>query len=1417
MSSAAQPSGFELAVAEGLLSALPQSHLALETARKFLEDDGLTLEEAEARLRELVAAPRPCETCGEELLEAKAACPNCGHVAEADTVADYPQQQYPKPKRKRKRRKPEPEQLDEATVINNALVGGSVTGTPTAWGGANPAAVGATLPLEAYPGVTTPPNLREAEGWESCLNCVFFFKGCNLYGVDRPPANVVHALPYPVDPTDVCDSHASLTPQVDRVEEARAQLAEALAAGDNEKVVRLRARVQALEEGLFNKLLHPRAAKGRVGGGEFIKKIGGLQPGQSVKVGNVTIKHKPGKGAGASLTGRQTAPHYVVEGPGNEYGSHHVVHTAAEAAALAEKVQEKRKKKRRATGRAQTVRPRVALQEVSSRAYPGLDRSPKENWVDKAGGLPSYIERIAKHLHYEKGFTISHAIATGVNTVKKWCAGGKGNTTAATKAKACAAVAEWEAKKAKGKAKKLAEAVELEARRDGSWRYPSLEQAEAILEGAEAMDDIYPPLGAETSLPRYVNRVAAHLHARGKPIGEAVAIAYAAARSVGDGESGAETLREEARLAADEYEARAEAGWWALELVESVEWTTREGQRLGGPTPPSEGFIRKLHTEIAQADGPRWWEGMSAGDERDLEEFSLVRAIQKGASGRIVSKEFAKKGMNSKTIAPDWFSAGEKWSDAAGPRRRHPHVPKAPSARKRGAAGSALFDPLKHPRASKGRTGGGRFVDVLGKLSVDAKAGRATPPVEGLPYRVGGGLRIDPKALEGIIGDALKVGNEKAVDNYIAKINEKWGGPWDTIRPELVKLVAEVRARRAGAAASHGEDHGRATPAIPSFDDIGPGDRVTIRTPHGQERTGRAVMLGPAGWVLNLGGAHGTPGIASESNIVKVKKARTPGPTIPGGRENEPLDDSWKGFVAQMNGERAGRANLGIAGSPGRGPSGKLRNFKAMNEGKLAGVIEQLADYGTDTEALKAAIAAAHEKGMSIPSLDDLETPAAPAPAAAAPGGELSIDHAIGSVLQSHGDDLKDWHLSGPAPVNGQKRWTLDIELKNGDKHSILIGEDGTVELAPPVSAVSVVSSGSVQPVTEAQKSKAKAAVVEIMDAQPAPKPHAQHSAGAQKAATADVYDLQPTGEEESPYHMADGTYFKGGDGKTYQKLENGPKLMMSKKGPIAGVRIRNVTLGTEKLSPAFALSSHYYEILAPGGNGYQGDIADTPTPDEPTGDVYELLKKSIGGAPSPTVFGSGAGTTPVGHLSADQLSGKNVVITGAIPGMTRKEAGQSLAAVGANLQSSVTKTTDYLITGKNVGATKINAAQKKGVTVVGVDAVMHLLEAAVVDDHARLAWTEFELAEATTTAETMRLRARRDALRRRLDEAVLTSKTRAKLPSSAFALPGGRYPIHDEAHARNALSRVAQHGTPEEQKKVRAAVKRRYPNIGGS
>jgi hypothetical protein len=56
------------------------------------------------------------------------------------------------------------------------------------------------------------------------------------------------------------------------------------------------------------------------------------------------------------------------------------------------------------------------------------------------------------------------------------------------------------------------------------------------------------------------------------------------------------------------------------------------------------------------------------------------------------------------------------------------------------------------------------------------------------------------------------------------------------------------------------------------LDTIKAGDRVTIANRFGQKSTGRAVMRGPGGWVLNMGGKHGTPAVADERNIVKVAR-----------------------------------------------------------------------------------------------------------------------------------------------------------------------------------------------------------------------------------------------------------------------------------------------------------------------------------------------------------------------------------------------------------------------------------------------------------------------------------------------------------------------------------------------------------------
>lgn len=62
---------------------------------------------------------------------------------------------------------------------------------------------------------------------------------------------------------------------------------------------------------------------------------------------------------------------------------------------------------------------------------------------------------------------------------------------------------------------------------------------------------------------------------------------------------------------------------------------------------------------------------------------------------------------------------------------------------------------------------------------------------------------------------------------------------------------------------------------------------------------------------------------------------------------------------------------------------------------------------------------------------------------------------------------------------------------------------------------------------------------------------------------------------------------------------------------------------------------------------------------------------------------------------------------------------------------------------------------------------------------------------------------------------AMLTSVERNKLPANDFVFPHSRkYPIHDKAHAENALARVSQFGSPAEKEAVHAAVYHRYPEI---
>ena len=59
-----------------------------------------------------------------------------------------------------------------------------------------------------------------------------------------------------------------------------------------------------------------------------------------------------------------------------------------------------------------------------------------------------------------------------------------------------------------------------------------------------------------------------------------------------------------------------------------------------------------------------------------------------------------------------------------------------------------------------------------------------------------------------------------------------------------------------------------------------------------------------------------------------------------------------------------------------------------------------------------------------------------------------------------------------------------------------------------------------------------------------------------------------------------------------------------------------------------------------------------------------------------------------------------------------------------------------------------------------------------------------------------------------------LTAKARNKIPAKDFAGPDRSYPVEDKSHARNALARVSQHGSPALKAKVKAKVRRKYPGI---
>ncbi len=75
------------------------------------------------------------------------------------------------------------------------------------------------------------------------------------------------------------------------------------------------------------------------------------------------------------------------------------------------------------------------------------------------------------------------------------------------------------------------------------------------------------------------------------------------------------------------------------------------------------------------------------------------------------------------------------------------------------------------------------------------------------------------------------------------------------------------------------------------------------------------------------------------------------------------------------------------------------------------------------------------------------------------------------------------------------------------------------------------------------------------------------------------------------------------------------------------------------------------------------------------------------------------------------KLSGQKFVITGSLESMSRDQAADKIRALGATFQTSTGKDTDYLVTGANVGASKLKKAEKYGTKIINESELLKLLK----------------------------------------------------------------------------------------------------------
>lgn len=289
------------------------------------------------------------------------------------------------------------------------------------------------------------------------------------------------------------------------------------------------------------------------------------------------------------------------------------------------------------------------------------------------------------------------------------------------------------------------------------------------------------------------------------------------------------------------------------------------------PTPP----VARIMADLQRASGVKADPGSGVSDRLRSMDVSSLRTMRQGILDRNKGKyghqvtggealdnieaEFRRRGLTMSGVKADpgetWQQRAERLGPAGVPAHGvDPHAV-APDSRVRNI--------LSYAESGSGRSYGGGMADY-GDADIERALGHATTDKQRaalhremlsrgatFPTTAANMRAADERTYEHLRGvsfdSGVKGGGETRYGTGTTARFSRPGSHNLPNRPDAPELLSQIK----------------------------PGTRVTIMTPQGQERSGKAVMKSSdGGWVLNAGGAHGTPILVNERNIVRLGNKR---------------------------------------------------------------------------------------------------------------------------------------------------------------------------------------------------------------------------------------------------------------------------------------------------------------------------------------------------------------------------------------------------------------------------------------------------------------------------------------------------------------------------------------------------------------